>query len=198
MLKELPSDSRSAAGSQPVSTTEGAEGQSRYSDLMKRIRSNDEAARGELFELLRRGIGFFLKRENGAAPTDDQIRALFEKAMDSLAGDRNAENPERMFAIIRLMLFQEASALRNREKSSASAKPEKEQLARARRVLDELPQVEREVLVRLYLREQPREKICQEMGLTEAQFRWAKSHAKDRFRTIALAQDSSDGASGTS
>ena len=50
-----------------------------------------------------------------------------------------------------------------------------------RRVLHELPERDREILTRFYLREQSQDQICEEMGLTETQFRLLKSRAKARF-----------------
>ena len=43
---------------------------------------------------------------------------------------------------------------------------------------------DREILVRFYLREQPQTQICQEMGLSETQFRLLKSRAKARLGEI--------------
>ncbi len=46
---------------------------------------------------------------------------------------------------------------------------------------------EREILVRFYLKEQPEETICREMGLTRTQFRLLKWRAKGRFRQAGTA-----------
>jgi RNA polymerase sigma factor (sigma-70 family) len=51
----------------------------------------------------------------------------------------------------------------------------------AMRILNSLPKRDREVLARFYLDEQPPDRICREMGLTETQFRLVKSRAKARF-----------------
>jgi RNA polymerase sigma-70 factor (ECF subfamily) len=40
---------------------------------------------------------------------------------------------------------------------------------------------DREILTRFYLDEQTQEKICEDMSLTETQFRLLKSRAKARF-----------------
>jgi len=50
-----------------------------------------------------------------------------------------------------------------------------------RRVLKGLSSRDREILTRFYLSEQPQEQICQEMNLTDTQFRLLKSRAKARF-----------------
>ena len=50
-----------------------------------------------------------------------------------------------------------------------------------RQVLDEISERDREILTRFYIQEQPQEVICEEMGLSETQFRLLKSRAKARF-----------------
>jgi putative toxin-antitoxin system antitoxin component (TIGR02293 family) len=45
--------------------------------------------------------------------------------------------------------------------------------------------LEREVLTRFYLGEQPQDQICAEMGLTETQFRLLKSQARARFAELS-------------
>jgi len=40
---------------------------------------------------------------------------------------------------------------------------------------------DREILTRFYLHSQTQEQICKEMGLTDTQFRLAKSRAKEKF-----------------
>lgn len=51
-------------------------------------------------------------------------------------------------------------------------------------VLNRLPKPEREILERFYLQEQPAADISREMGLTETQFRLAKSRAKAHFGVL--------------
>jgi DNA-directed RNA polymerase specialized sigma24 family protein len=59
--------------------------------------------------------------------------------------------------------------------------------------LDALSQRDREILVRFYLKEQPQEKICEEMDLTETQFRLLKSRAKAKFGEIGKKKLASTG-----
>lgn len=49
------------------------------------------------------------------------------------------------------------------------------------KVLRGISQRDREILTRFYLYEQPQEQICEEMNLTDTQFRLLKSRAKARF-----------------
>ena len=48
-------------------------------------------------------------------------------------------------------------------------------------VLYSISERDREILTRFYLREQSQEQICEDMNLTETQFRLLKSRAKARF-----------------
>jgi RNA polymerase sigma-70 factor (ECF subfamily) len=70
--------------------------------------------------------------------------------------------------------------------SDLTRSPEQEAIERehedlARRVLNGICPRDREILIRFYLEEQCADQICREMGLTETQFRLAKSRAKARF-----------------
>jgi len=68
----------------------------------------------------------------------------------------------------------------------SSSNPEQAAIRRenqqiAMKVLKGITPRDREILVRFYLREQPADQICREMGLTDTQFRLLKSRAKARF-----------------
>ena len=54
------------------------------------------------------------------------------------------------------------------------------------RILTELPERDRQALVRFYVHAEPAEVVCREAGLSETEFRRIKSRAKARF--LALAQ----------
>jgi RNA polymerase sigma factor (sigma-70 family) len=51
-------------------------------------------------------------------------------------------------------------------------------------ILSRLGARDREILVRFYLHEQTQEQICEEMSLSETQFRLLKSRAKAKFGEI--------------
>jgi RNA polymerase sigma factor (sigma-70 family) len=53
-----------------------------------------------------------------------------------------------------------------------------------REALSQLKPQERELLTRFYLQEQTPEQICEEMGLTETQFRLNKSRSKKKLETL--------------
>jgi RNA polymerase sigma-70 factor (ECF subfamily) len=67
--------------------------------------------------------------------------------------------------------------------------PEQEAIIRQkaelmRSALSALPEKDREILVRFYLKEQPEQRICREMNLTEMRFRFLKFRAKAKFGEI--------------
>jgi RNA polymerase sigma factor (sigma-70 family) len=68
---------------------------------------------------------------------------------------------------------------------------EKSQLMRSS--LQALSERDRDILVRFYLKEQPQEQICQEMSLSETQFRLLKSRAKAKFGEIGRKKLTSGG-----
>lgn len=61
---------------------------------------------------------------------------------------------------------------------------QKQEVALMRELLGSLSDREREVLTRFYLHEQHKDQICQELNLTDNQFRLIKSRAKQRLGRI--------------
>jgi RNA polymerase sigma factor (sigma-70 family) len=62
---------------------------------------------------------------------------------------------------------------------------QRERVSAMRIALMQLDSRQREILERIYLREEPQEEICEAMGLTEAQYRLLKFRSKQRLATIA-------------
>ncbi len=67
-----------------------------------------------------------------------------------------------------------------------SAATQTEARAKAvRRVLKEIPNVrDREILVRVYLRDEDKEQVCRELGIDESHFRRVVFRARERFRAL--------------
>src|SRR6202020_3307453 len=59
-----------------------------------------------------------------------------------------------------------------------------EKIALMKQVLREMSDRDFEVLTRSYIREQPAERICADMGLTPTQFQLLKSRAKARLAEV--------------
>ena len=63
-----------------------------------------------------------------------------------------------------------------------------------RQVLDELPvERDRQLLRQFYLRQESKERICADHGLTSLQFNRVLHRARERFRELWNARDNSNG-----
>ena len=169
-------------------------------DLVARIRSDDAAGMEELYRVFSRGVRFYLCRRLGSQDLDDKVHECFLIVTQAIRrGD--LREPERLMGYVRTVVRRQVAArieeVSHRRSHQADMdfgmlvhdgqqNPEQEAIGRehqelARRILNGISKRDREVLVRFYLQEQVPEQICQEMGLTDTQFRLLKSRAKARF-----------------
>lgn len=154
----------------------------------------------QLYAIFSRGVRFFLCRQLGPQELDDKVHDTFLIVVGAI---RRGElrDPERLMGFVRTIVRRQIasyidSAVQNRREQAEidagvvivdrDANPEltamdQERESIMRRVLDELCRRDREILTRFYLYEQPQEQICQDMKLTDTQFRLLKSRAKARF-----------------
>lgn len=180
---------------EPVQTQEPS-----WSVLVERIRRDDPAGMEQLYAVFAKGVRSFLWRQLGSRDLDDKVHDIFLIVTQSIRrGD--LREPERLMGYVRTVLrrqvaayIQEAVHARRNEVemepglnlSDRQISPERRVLDRqtqelAMRLLRSLPERDREVLTRFYLKEQCADKICAEMNLTETQFRLIKSRAKARY-----------------
>jgi len=171
-----------------------------WTDLVERIHRGDESAMEELYRVFAKGIRFYLCRQLGGQEIDDKIHDTFLIVVKAIRrGD--LREPERLMGFVRTVLRRQVAAHidhlvhRRRDHISldlgsrvADARRNPEQRAAFREkvelmleVLREMSDRDRNVLTRFYLQEQSQEQICEEMNLTETQFRLLKSRAKARF-----------------
>jgi RNA polymerase sigma-70 factor (ECF subfamily) len=168
--------------------------------LVERIAAGDPSAMEELYRVFSKGIRFYLCRQLGPQDLDDKVHDVFLIITQAIQKGELRE-PERLMGYVRTIVRRQVAAhidnavqsRRNQtELESGNAlsdhhpDPERNAIQRqnqdlALRILNSIPKRDREVLVRFYLNEQPAEQICQEMDLTETQFRLIKSRAKARF-----------------
>src|SRR4051812_9291196 len=148
----------------------------------------------DLYRVFSEGIRFYLWRQLGAQDLTDKVHDLFLIITQSIqSGD--LREPERLMGYVRTVVRRQVAghihcARQERRNSNhldygstlpdSRANPEKRLIRReysdvAYRILSNMRQPERDILVRFYLREQPAADICREMGLTETQFRLLKS-----------------------
>jgi RNA polymerase sigma factor (sigma-70 family) len=171
-----------------------------WTRLVSRIRAGDDDAMTELYQIFARGIRFYLCRQLGPQELDDKVHDTFLIVVQAIRrGD--LREPERLMGFIRTIVRRQVAAYieqavhRRREQADidsgvllvdSGSSPEQSAIEKQRAelicsVLAKMSARDREILTRFYLREQTQEQICEEMSLTETQFRLLKSRAKARF-----------------
>jgi RNA polymerase sigma factor (sigma-70 family) len=175
-------------------------GDTPWAELVERVRCGEPSALEELYRIFSKGIRFYLCRQVGPQDLDDKVHDLFLIITQSIQkGD--LREPERLMGYVRTIVRRQVAAhidnvvqaRRNQTDmeyglalSDYRPNPERrvineQNMALAMRILNSLHKREREVLMRFYLKEQTADQICNEMDLTETQFRLIKSRAKARF-----------------
>ncbi|HLI83301.1 MAG TPA: sigma-70 family RNA polymerase sigma factor [Bryobacteraceae bacterium] len=172
----------------------------RWAEVVERIRRGDPSGLAELYQVFSKGVRFFLYRQLGPRDLDDKLHDVFVIVAQAIQrGD--LRDPERLMGYVRTVIRRQVAghieeAIQERRNHAdlegtlilADHHPDPERGAiekqndeLAMRILQSIGKRDREVLTRFYLDEQPPERICREMGLTETQFRLIKSRAKARF-----------------
>jgi RNA polymerase sigma-70 factor (ECF subfamily) len=171
-----------------------------WASLVENISAGDPAAMEELYRLFHRGVRFYLCRQLGLQELDDKIHDTFVIVVQAIRRGELRE-PERLMGYVRTVVRRQVAAhidqvvhnrrevieledgfrladIRNNPEESAIVD---EQAGLMAQVLRTISRRDREILTRFYLQEQSQEQICEEMGLSETQFRLLKSRAKRRF-----------------
>ena len=174
-----------------------------WQDLVERIRNGDESGMEELYRLFGRGIRYYLCRQLGHQELDDKVHDTFVIVVQAIRRGELRE-PDRLMGFVRTVVRRQVAAYideavhsrkdelnldlgvrvadrRNNPEQSAAFRQKVELMLE---VLRSLSERDREILTRFYLDEQSQESICQEMALSETQFRLLKSRAKARFGEI--------------
>ena len=171
-----------------------------WSGLVEHIRNGDPSALEQMYRIFSTGVRFYLCRQLGPQDLDDRVHDVFLIIVQSIQKGELRE-PERLMGYVRTIVRRQVAAQiednvkarRNQADldsgmtlSDHHPNPERNAIERqngelAMRILNSLPKRDREVLARFYLEEQRPDRICQDMGLTETQFRLVKSSAKARF-----------------
>jgi RNA polymerase sigma-70 factor (ECF subfamily) len=174
-----------------------------WTGIVARIQNHENPAMEELYHIFGKGIRYYLCRQLGPQELDDKVHDTFLIVVQAIQrGD--VREPERLMGFIRTVVRRQVAAYidqmvhSRREEldlemgtriADRRRNPEQHMMVRQnaaimKNVLLQLPERDREILIRFYLREEPQEQICQEMDLTETQFRLFKSRAKARFGEI--------------
>lgn len=191
---------RQGAPGAPASPPAGA---FRWTSLVEGVRANDSRAIEDLYSLFSRGIRFFLCRHLGPQELDDRVHDTFLIVVEAIQNGGLRE-PERLMGFVRTIVRRQVAAYidetvqARRESADPEAgtrvpdyrsNPEQRAIQEQRtelmlKILKGISPRDREILTRFYLYEQTPEQICQEMDLTETQFRLLKSRAKARFAQL--------------
>jgi RNA polymerase sigma-70 factor (ECF subfamily) len=154
----------------------------------------------ELYKVFSRGVRFYLCRQLGPQDLEDKVHDTFLVVVQAV---RRGElrDPERLMGFVRTVVRRQVAAHidqavhtrrqqvgiengtvvmdHHRDPEQTAIQQQHEQIAK--RVLHSISKRDREILTRFYLLEQSQEQICEQMNLTETQFRLLKSRAKARF-----------------
>ncbi|HEX4168952.1 MAG TPA: sigma-70 family RNA polymerase sigma factor [Bryobacteraceae bacterium] len=180
--------------------------------LVDQIKAGQDAGMEQLYRLFSRGIRYYLCRQLGPQELEDKVHDTFLIVVNAIKrGD--LREPERLMGFVRTVVRRQVAAYienavhTRREQADLESgvtvadktqNPEQEAIGRQRAALmksalDALSKRDRDILVRFYLKEQSQEQICQEMSLTETQFRLLKSRAKAKFGEIGKKKLASSG-----
>src|SRR5690349_2897638 len=168
--------------------------------LVSRVQRGEEAGMEELYLIFARGIRYYLCRQLGPQELDDKVHDSFLIVVQAIQRGELRE-PERLMGFVRTVVRRQVAAHidqavhtrrqqvglesgtavvdLNRDPEETAIHLQHEQIAK--RVLNSISKRDREILTRFYLLEQSQEQICDQMNLTETQFRLLKSRAKARF-----------------
>lgn len=203
---------REAAGG--VATQGDSEAQAKHAkwaDLVARIRANDPSGMEELYRTFSRGIRYHLCKRVPPADLDDRVHDLFLTVVQAIQKDMIRE-PERLMGFVRTIVRRQVASSIGEEiqqraehaelemggrVADSRSDPEQQAILSSRqrfmlRVLKRIADRDREILIRYYLYEQTQDQICDEMRLTETQFRLMKSRAKSKLGEVgrrSLAQN---------
>ena len=181
-------------------TTDLQQNERNWLTLVESIRKGERSGMEELYRVFSRGVRFYLCRQLGPQDLDDKVHDTFLIVVQAIRKGELRE-PERLMGFVRTVVRRQVAAQIDRSvqsrreqaelDSSAAVSdhrdtPEEAAILRqheqvAETVLRSVSGRDREILTRFYLMEQTQEEICDEMNLSETQFRLLKSRAKARF-----------------
>lgn len=182
--------------------------------LVQRIRAGEPRAEDELVQRFSNGVMFVIRQSvKDKALAQDLYQESFRLLLEKIrAGD--VREPDRLpsfiCAVVRNLVIahyrkashQPCTGLADFEPPSSASNQldqllQEEAAALARRVLAEMPsERDRKVLYRLYIAEDDKEQICQDMGLTSLLFNQVVFRARERFRKLFEERTRKKGISG--
>lgn len=180
------------SSSQPIHETS-------WRDLAVRIQADDAGAMAELYRILHRATRAFLLRSLGSQEAEDLLHEAYLAVVERIRhGELRDPGALLSFALstLRHKVAGQIGKVARRRRTEiewehteppAVDSPDPEQLAVsgerreiAGEILHQLAPRDREILIRFYLLEHDRLRICEDLGLSDTQFRLYKSRAKAR------------------
>jgi RNA polymerase sigma-70 factor (ECF subfamily) len=174
-------------------------------DLVRRIEEGDRGAEEELVELYGEGLAFLLRRwTRNLEAAEDVYQETFKRALEKLRGGE-LRDPRSLPAFLRglarnlsIDYYRGESRRGGRERpiDAALDPPDdrvgqlgtllhEEKAALVRRLVAELPRArDREVLLRFYLREEDKERIQADLGLTGTELNMVLFRARRRCQAL--------------
>jgi RNA polymerase sigma-70 factor, ECF subfamily len=180
--------------------------------LVEQVKAGGDAGMEQLYKLFSRGIRYYLCRQLGPQELEDKIHDTFLIVVNAIRrGD--LREPERLMGFVRTVVrrqvagyIEKAVAVRGNQTdldfgvgvADRGRNPEQQAIVREKAEimhtsLQVLSQRDRDILERFYLKEQSQEQICEEMALSDTQFRLLKSRAKFKFGEIGRKRLTSNG-----
>ena len=170
--------------------------------LVDRVRARDHEAEAELYEMLNKGIRFVIMRQiRPLADVEDRVHEVFMVTLAAIREDR-LRDPARLMGFIRSVVANQVAThitrtARRRGREVAADAPgvnlrdprrnpeqlaiEGERLECARKMLEELCERDRKILLQFYVHGHTREQIMADLNLTDTQFRLFKWRARARY-----------------
>jgi RNA polymerase sigma-70 factor (ECF subfamily) len=190
-----------------VSTGKANEGQETWLPLVGRIAAGDRQAEGQLIGQFRAGIYALARRHcrPGDPAVDDVVQDVICHLLEQLRRG-SIKDPRALPAYIRTSVVNACTSEYRRRRMRAESVPlddvvmiapdahdpaiafQNQRVALAiRQLVAEMPvQRDRELLVRFYLNEADKERICAELGIEAGHFHRVIYRARERFRTLLV------------
>jgi len=170
--------------------------------LVENIVDDNQSGMEELYRIFSKGVRFHLCRQFGPQDLEDKVHDIFLIVVRAVRAGK-LRDPQCLMGLVRTVLKRQVAAhidqaIRRRQDLAIESapdvvdvnrNPEKIAIGRqyediAKSVLRMISERDREVLTRFYMLEQCAGQICDQMHLTETQFRLLKSRAKARFENV--------------
>ncbi len=200
-MSQVPASSASPA-SFPSAAQRADEAQA-AAELTQRIAAGDTAAEGELIKLYSRGVLFLLRRLTRQPDlAEDLHQETFRVVLERLRGP-GLEDPRRLGGFVhrtaRNLFLGAARKTARRQTDGENALPDVgdprpgpldatlrgERASLVRRLLAELrPERDRQILLRYFLAEEPKARLCSAFELSSEHFDRVLYRAKKRFREL--------------